>query len=53
MIRQKQAVFFSWTKQQHGFAWIYVAYHTYLHVRLGQLLFADKKYLLLKRITVQ
>jgi hypothetical protein len=44
IFRQKQAASFYWTKKQHGFV-------TYFHV--GQLLFADKKYLLLKRITVQ
>jgi hypothetical protein len=36
--------------QQHGFAWEFILL-TYFHV--GQLLFADKKYILLKRITVQ
>jgi hypothetical protein len=46
---QKQAAYFEWAKQQHGFAFKFMLL-TYVHV--GQLLFADKKCLLLKRITV-
>jgi hypothetical protein len=48
-LETKTGCVFRWAIQQQGFAWVFILL-TYLHV--GQLLFADKKYLLLKRITV-